>query len=213
MKTAGQILKQARLDKKISLVQAASTTKIRQKLLQALEADDYSLFPSSAPAAGLVRNYALFLGLLPASVLAAFRRDFAPSKKKEIFSQGMVRPINRKGLIWSPKLTLISLTIFFFLTLVVYLSYQYFSLARAPFLEIINPEEGKQTSEETIEIKGKTNPEALLKVNEQLVLVSEKGEFVYWLDLFPGENRVIVVAQSSSGKETREERNVFRLDK
>lgn len=213
MRTVGQLLKQARLEKKISLFQAASATKIRQELLRALEADDYHLLPAFAPASGLIKNYALFLGLSPAAVLAAFRRDFAPSRKKEILLRGMVKPVSQKGFQWHPRLTLISLTFLFFLGLVVYLGYQYFSLVKAPFLQIDSPENGQQTNQETIEVKGKTNSESLLRINDQPVLISEQGEFVYRLDLFPGENKILVIAQSPQGKETKGEINIFRLDK
>ena len=213
MKTVGQLLNQARLEKKISLEQAAQATKIRPEFLLALEKDDYSLFSDSTSVSGLVKNYALFLGLKSASVLAVFRRDFSPGKKKEIILQGMVKPVNQKVYHWCPKLTLIGLTLFFFLLLVAYLGYQYFSLVKPPYLEIITPESGQETSLETIEVKGKANPEAMVKINDQPVLVSGTGEFIYSVQLFPGENKIIIKAENSQGKETQFQRSVFRLDK
>jgi len=209
MKTVGEILKKARLEKEFSLEQVENATKIRKEFLRALEEDNFSELPSYASARGFLKNYAEFLDLSPAAILAIFRRDFGKDKQipvpnKEVFE---------KKIKWTPRLTLAVLVVIFFLGLSFYLIYQYFSLEKPPFLEVIFPPEGKQVFEEAIEISGRTQADALVTINDVPVLISPKGEFRYQFDLFPGENKIIVIAKNRMNKQTRIERTIFRLDK
>ena len=68
--TPGEILRTARLKRRISLVEAEQATRIRQRYLQALEDDDYSVLPTGVYSVGFLRNYAIFLGVPPEAVLA-----------------------------------------------------------------------------------------------------------------------------------------------
>lgn len=76
MKTVGDILKQAREDKHITLEQASEITKIRLAYLKALEEGDYDKLPSEVYVRGFLRNYAEFLELPVEDVFAFFRRDY-----------------------------------------------------------------------------------------------------------------------------------------
>ena len=68
--TPGEILRTARLKRRISLVEAEQATRIRQRYLQALEDDDYSVLPTGVYSVGFLRNYAIYLGVPPDDVLA-----------------------------------------------------------------------------------------------------------------------------------------------
>ncbi|HEU5315273.1 MAG TPA: helix-turn-helix transcriptional regulator, partial [Chloroflexota bacterium] len=68
--TPGEILRAARLRRRISLTEAEQATRIRQRYLQALEDDDYSVLPPGVYSVGFLRNYAIFLGVPPDDVLA-----------------------------------------------------------------------------------------------------------------------------------------------
>lgn len=63
--TAGQLLRQAREKKQLTLDQAAKATHIRSHYLQALEADLFDSLPSATQAKGFLRIYASFLNLDP----------------------------------------------------------------------------------------------------------------------------------------------------
>lgn len=75
----GNTLRQARAARQISLNQAALETRIRQSVLEALEADDFSALPPRPFLRGLLRNYALYLNLDADAVLEEF--DFATGVK------------------------------------------------------------------------------------------------------------------------------------
>jgi len=209
MKTVGQILKNARLAKQISLQQASEFLKIRKEFLEALENDNFSVLPSYISAAGFLKNYAKFLGLSPDSVLAVFRRDFSfpketTPKKKNSFSFNFD---------WSSKNILILIIIVSLLGLGGYLGFQYFSFRKAPFLEVVSPSEGEEVFQEKVEVKGKAQPDSLVSINDIPVFLSLDGKFRLEVEVFPGENKIIVVAKNRFGKETKLERTVFRLDK
>jgi cytoskeletal protein RodZ len=69
----GEILRAARLRRRISLAEAEQATRIRQRYLQALEDDDLSALPAGAYVRGFLRNYAIFLGVPPDQVLQGVR--------------------------------------------------------------------------------------------------------------------------------------------
>lgn len=59
----GETLKQARIDRGLTLDQAAQMTRIRRNYLEALERGDATALPSAVQAKGFLRLYAGFLGL------------------------------------------------------------------------------------------------------------------------------------------------------
>ena len=63
MWTLGETLRQARLDKSVSIVEAARDTRIRRTYLEALEAEDTASLPPPVYTRGFVRTYAEYLGL------------------------------------------------------------------------------------------------------------------------------------------------------
>lgn len=78
-----------------------------------------------------------------------------------------------------------------------------------PSLEIeFPPEEDFQTEEDEIEIKGTTDPEVGLTINNRFVPVRSDGSFEYLTALSEGENLIKVVATDQAGNRTEEERKV-----
>ncbi|MFM8321146.1 MAG: RodZ domain-containing protein [Chloroflexota bacterium] len=68
-KIVGQQLRRCREERKLTLEQAASATRIRVHYLQALEAGDFGALPSAVQARGFLRAYAGYLGLNGDSLL------------------------------------------------------------------------------------------------------------------------------------------------
>jgi cytoskeletal protein RodZ len=68
----GELLKDARQKKGVSLQEAATETHIQQHYLEALEQDNLKAFPSPVVARGLIRNYARYLGLDPIEALTLY---------------------------------------------------------------------------------------------------------------------------------------------
>jgi len=80
--TLGETLRQARLDKGVSLADAARETRIRKGYLEALEGEDPAALPAAVYTRGFLRTYAEYLGLNAQAMLDLYqpnaRRDPSP---------------------------------------------------------------------------------------------------------------------------------------
>ena len=208
MRTVGEILKKTRLEKGITLEEVASRTKIRLKILTSLEENNFQKTDQAAFTRGFLKTYAEFLGLNVEEILAIFRRDFDKKEKRKVILPGMVKPVNKRGLNWSPKITLIAFSLIFFLGLVSYLVYQYLSLVKPPSLRVTYPPSDLQVKEEIVKITGRADPDSLVTINRNAVSLSDQGEFEYKFSLFPGENKIIITATSKTGKKNSLERTI-----
>jgi cytoskeleton protein RodZ len=81
--TLGETLRQARLDKSVSLAEAARDTRIRRSYLEALESEDLAALPPTVYTRGFLRSYAEYLGLNPQAMVDLYqptaRREAAPA--------------------------------------------------------------------------------------------------------------------------------------
>ncbi len=73
MESLGSVLKEARDKKACSFEQVARDTNIARRYLEALEEENFSIFPGEPYLMGFLRNYAEYLGLDPAATLDLYR--------------------------------------------------------------------------------------------------------------------------------------------
>lgn len=191
--TAGKLLRETRLKKKRSLKAVVRETRIKEKFLKALEADDYASLPGLATALGFARNYARVLDLDQDLVRALLRRDFPQAGTKAKEKEMPIVPAS----FWTPRTTVFVAVAGAVLVLGAYLLRQYLLFVGPPPLEItrITTNEGK------VEVSGRTRPAATVEVNGNRVLVSEDGSFSYQ-GSYPEGGRVEIEAQSRTGKKT-----------
>jgi cytoskeleton protein RodZ len=77
--TLGETLRQARLDKGVSLADAARETRIRKGYLEALEAEDLAALPPLVYTRGFLRTYAEYLSLSPEAMVDLYK----PTRARE----------------------------------------------------------------------------------------------------------------------------------
>src|SRR6478672_8822214 len=68
----GQLLREARERKGVTLADAQQATKIRLSFLQALEKEDFSVLPPPFYIRGFIKTYAVYLNLDPRSTVQFF---------------------------------------------------------------------------------------------------------------------------------------------
>ncbi len=73
MNELGKMLRDARESQGISLAQAEVQTRIRQKFIAAMEAEEWSILPNDVTTRGFLRKYANYLGLGEDEVLQLFQ--------------------------------------------------------------------------------------------------------------------------------------------
>ncbi|HUS16403.1 MAG TPA: RodZ domain-containing protein [Chloroflexia bacterium] len=82
MAGAGEILKQARESRGLLLEEVAQATRIRVEYLVSIEAEQYTKLPGDVYTRGFLRNYAGFLGIDSAEVIAAYEARNDPPRKR-----------------------------------------------------------------------------------------------------------------------------------
>ncbi|MDP1743445.1 MAG: helix-turn-helix domain-containing protein [Candidatus Amesbacteria bacterium] len=199
MKSIGQLLQASRVAKKLDIADVARITKIRSQYLVALEADDYSQLPSNPVARGFIKNYAQFLNINVDQILAIFRRDFVENTDGKIVPRGFENPLEEFSF-WTPKTTTIMIVVCLLTLFTSYLTYQYRIMVGAPTLTIMRPIDKYKTDQDTVEIVGATDPEAILSVNNQLVALDKGGTFRFRVPLTGESTTVTIVAASKYGK-------------
>lgn len=196
MKTAGELLKDKRLLKELTLEDVAGKTKIKLEYLAAIENSDFAKLPSSTFAKGFLRNYASFLYLNPDTIIAMFRRDFTQNDKGEIIPRGLVAPFDGKPKFFTVGFILISTATLSFLGFLAFQLTLWWSL---PKLHLLQPQ-NNDTYGEKVTFKGITDREATVMVNDQQVIVDQSGQFTLDLIFPAGTHAVIIEAKNRQGK-------------
>ncbi|KKW00347.1 MAG: Peptidoglycan-binding lysin domain protein, partial [Candidatus Amesbacteria bacterium GW2011_GWA1_48_9] len=93
-----------------------------------------------------------------------------------------------------------------------YLFYQYRLLTGPPSLEISSPTGTLSVNQSTLEVIGKTDPEATISVNGQLVALDKGGSFSLRIPLELGSNEIVVTAIAKSGRKSTISKTVNRVD-
>lgn len=191
MKNVGQIFREERKRKGFSINKIVEKTRIPKNFLTAIETNQPAKLPKGLYPKLYVKRYAKFLGLPEEKMVAIFRRDYLETKREK-----EPRPlVMLKFLLNWQKLAPIGII---FLLFAGYLLYQYLSFVRPPSIKlqiIDSPTSGKV-------IKGKTNPQASLKIEGEAVLLDPKGNFSYQVK-DKEKKEIIIIVESPAGNKKR----------
>lgn len=209
MRTVGQVLKEARLEKIYTLEEIEKHTKIRKELLEALEADDYSRLPPATFIQGFIKNYGKFLQLDTDKLLAIFRRDFESKLHPPVVLESLKKPVGGKKFALTPPRVLGIIITVLIIGFFSYLWVEYRQFVGAPPLELASPVEGQTVEIPTLVVEGKTDPDAKIQVNNQEVGVDAQGHFKEEIKLSASTNQIQIVATSRFGQSATIERTVY----
>lgn len=208
MKTVGVMLKTARIGKGLTLFQVEQETKIREKFLIGIEADEFGALPSPAYAKGFIRNYAEFLGLSSEVVMAIFRRQTHESPRASLLPHGVADPLNAPMLQLTPGRFLGLLAAGLLVVFLVYFFSQYRRLSQTPSLEVITPTNQMIVAQARVVVEGKTDPDATVTINGISTIIRDDGRFYEQISINPGVNKIIIEATSKFGKTKKQTREV-----
>lgn len=77
--------------------------------------------------------------------------------------------------------------------------YNIFYKKEKPKIEIEEPQDNFQTNKDHIVVKGKTEPETMIKINDLPVVVDALGKFETEINLSEGENKIKITASDIAG--------------
>lgn len=203
----GQRLREERQNRGLTLEDIAKATKIRHSFLLAIERGEYKKLPSSAYAQGFVQNYAEYLGMSKKEVLALFRREFDEEKIYKVLPQGFAKASDMPR--FSFRIHHASVVVLFLLIFLIgFILFQYRYALINPPLSVDTPKDGLVTTGKDIQVKGRTDENAVIMVNGEAVSVLDDGTFTKTLSLFPGDTVVEITAKHRFGKESKIARRV-----
>lgn len=197
MITVGQLLKKARISKKLSREVLEEKTKIKKEFISAIEEGNWDKLPEYPVVIGFVKNIAASVGVDPQKANAILRRDYPP---KEISISP--KPDISSKFVWSPKATFAAGIAVVIIFIGGYLGYQYLRFVSPPRLVLNQPAEGALVSSNTVKVEGVVDQDATVTVNNQPVLIDDDGLFITDLSVDSSTQEIMVVAKSRAGKET-----------
>jgi len=207
------MLRAQREKKGITLEQAASDTRIREKFLKALEDSDYQTLPGTVYTKGFLRNYAEYLDLDTQEIVVQFHQERDQPDAPRSFKP--MSPIMRRSLIFTPTVFVPVIVLAGIVLFVSYLYYQFVSFAVPPQLDVTEPPSDAIAQKADFIVKGRTVPDGRVTVQVfpgPLTVAdihpNSDGTFSVNVQLNPGSNHIVVEVLDVTGKVGRASRTV-----
>lgn len=203
MKSIGEIFKDARVEKNLTLLQLENITKIKSSFINSIEKGSWDSLPPFPTVLGFVKSVATALSIDKDMATAVLKRDYPPKKLRISPNPDVVNKTS-----WSPKLTFTVGVGGIMIVLLSYLAIQYIHFISPPKLIIESPKEQQTVLNGSIDVFGKTDLDAKIMVNNQPVEISLDGKFSVNLEVVPETHEIVVTASSRSGKITTVRRSI-----
>lgn len=202
--TLGEKLKKIRDERRLSLSEISKHTRIQVKYLEYLEEGEYAKLPADVYVKGFLRSYALYLGMSEQSLIKQYEREKGIQKniKKIDSEQPKKKPESYSSFVITPKIIVVSSIALIIFSAFFYLYKQVNSFVSTPRLVIMKPIDGATVDGKVAHVTGIAEKDAIVTINDQPVLVNEKGEFSEDIGLQGGLNKITVKAKNRFEKET-----------
>ena len=198
MLRTSSLLKNTRLDKEYDLADISKKLKIPIKYLIAIENEEVKCFPQEPYCSLIIKDYADYLGLNGQEMLSFFRRDFEQKKKN--------KTLTKDNFSFTPQFTFSVLVSIVIVIFVFYLTTEYIKFNRPPKLKVDWPE---NITQEVIDLSGVTDPDSTVRINQDLIIVDNQGNFQKKISVgSSSEIKVVVESKSPSGKTSIEEKTL-----
>ncbi len=211
----GDILRQQRERKGITLEQAAEDTRIREKFLAALESGDSQALPGAVYTKGFLRNYADYLDLDSTELVAVYTAERSATPEPPRRFEPM-RPLMRQGVFISPAILVPVVVLTAVVLFVGYLSYQFASFATPPRIDLQQPAGDTVADRADYVVRGKTTPDGRVTIRvfpgpETFpdIRPEPDGSFSKTVQLRPGSNHIEVQVLDPAGKLSMVSRTVL----
>ena len=198
MITVGEVLKKQRESLGKSIKEISLETKIQQRFIEFLEDNKFDNFDSPIYAQGFIKVYSKAINLDEERILAIYRRSQPQPSKKPFVSR---RETSTKFIHIdkiTPQLVGIGISILFLFSILGYIGYQIYKFQSPPQITITSPEHEATTTDEIITIKGVTEVNSSLFVNDNLTELDQEGNFTYDITLNSGVNIITVTSKKNN---------------
>lgn len=191
--------------KGLTLEYVAEQTKINKTYLIALEECRFEDIPfSSLYQKNFIKKYAGAIGENPESFISQFCiEEMEPAAPRVI-------PNRKHWLFFTawPSVMRAVLLGSFALMLTGYLGWQIRNTISPPALSLVSPDNGYITRDNTITLRGASEPATTIMINGQGIRSDDFGNFTEAIALNPGVNTIVIEAKKKHGKSTQTTRHI-----
>lgn len=227
--TVGEILREARLNAGLSIQDIADETSVSAKYIRALEEGRYNDLPSPVYIKNYLQRICEVLGIAWEVIGSLYEKEVQvytdvpkarhESSARRVRGRGRRRSRSSGGRsVHGQRAILVSrwfgvgAIAIVVLLLLVYFLVQITELLGAPELIVSDPVEDISVTERSYDVRGQTEPEAIVTINQQPVGLSQDGSFEVEVFLKPGLNAIRITTASKRGAERSIERFIVYDD-
>jgi cytoskeleton protein RodZ len=202
--TLGEKMKKIRGERRLSINEISRSTRIQGKYLEYLENGEYEKLPADVYVKGFLKTYAVYVGVNESSLIKLYEREHGIQKNiKKIDDQDkMIEPVKLSKLVITPKIIIASLVVILVLLGFFYIYKEVNTFIAEPKLIITWPADGEVIEANKVDVKGFTERDSQLFINDQPVLINDDGEFNESVGLQAGLNTILIKSKNKFGKES-----------
>lgn len=198
--TVGAMLKSARAQRKMSLEELAAAASVPMRDLERLEAGDHSHLPAEIYVRSFLERCARELNINTGVLGELYQKEVINSEsKKEAYAPVALKS---KKFVITPRFLIVAVAALGAVFLVFYFWYQLSNLLKPPFLVVENPANDIMTSEETVNVSGRTQKDSHIFINGREIEVNADGIFNDNFHLEPGVNLMEIKSVNRFKKES-----------
>lgn len=196
--TLGEKLKNAREEQGYTLEQVAEQTRIKAANIHYLETGEYNKLPGLLFIENYLKTYVNFLQLSWPRVKKMYEKErimYREPDKPGKSARHIKRALNVPKLVYGLLIGMVVLII------LAYLGFEISNIVEPPALEIYNVPDNMITENRSVDMVGRTDPEANVFINGQMISVDPSGNFQEVVSLQEGINTMTISAKKKHSKE------------
>ncbi len=209
MITMGHMLNKQRESLGLSLSQVSNETKISITKLKFMEENQFDSFESPTHVKGFLKIYAEYLDLEPERVLAIYRRTYNATNEKTKETDRKIKEVSTEQK--NTKYLVLTIPLLITILFLAYLYSQYYNYQNPPYLEIFEPKNNITTEKNEVNIKGKTEPNTIININNTTTTTDENYIFEKTVLLQPGIN-IITIKATHATNTNRESIEILSIE-
>jgi cytoskeletal protein RodZ len=197
----GNYVKKIREKQGIKLEDVSKNIDVNIKYLLAIENGKYEELPKGIYSKIFFKKYINFLGINHKNIVNDFVREQNRNQKFEsnIFFNKVV---NWKSLLSLPKVIRNLIIFFIIIICLVYLLFYFKNVIAPPSLKVNYPQENQVVNSFLLNVSGETEPESEVKINNQLTIIDNDGNFSEDIYLKSGINTITITAKKKHSRES-----------
>lgn len=201
-KILGEIFKDARKQKGVTLLEAEIATKVRAKYLDAIENSNWNVLPQEVYVRGFIIAYAKYLNIDKEKVFLLYESEAIVRCKGQKTEIAYNQSVSEKKVLITPKILAYFSLAIVVIVMVSYIAYQVVGFAGNPNLKIFTPENYSIAESDSVDLAGATDVDTMVIVNNENVPVTSDGAFSLKLKLHNGVNIIKIKAVNKAKKES-----------